>query len=69
MNPKESEILEDELEAEGIEEDSADPTYDIATYPSDYTLSRRLHQMWQDKDIYYSRFSKGLFGSWGQSSL
>lgn len=60
---------EDEMpiEDEG-EEDSVAMTYDIATYPSDYTLSG-ISQMWADEDISIPNYQREFVWSIKQSSL
>lgn len=52
------------------EPDDADPyvEYDIATYPSDLTLSV-IHEMWRDKDITIPSFQRNFVWNIKQSSL
>jgi uncharacterized protein with ParB-like and HNH nuclease domain len=62
------ENIEDiEIEKEA-EEDDVPINYDIATYPSDYTLSG-IVQMWKDKDIAIPDFQREFVWSIRQSSL
>jgi hypothetical protein len=56
-----------ELEEEG-EEDEVSVEYDIATYPSDFTLAG-IVQMWKDKDITIPDFQREFVWSIRQSSL
>nr|VFK40809.1 MAG: hypothetical protein BECKSD772F_GA0070984_10748 [Candidatus Kentron sp. SD]VFK46531.1 MAG: hypothetical protein BECKSD772E_GA0070983_10758 [Candidatus Kentron sp. SD] len=39
-----------EVEADGDEDEAVAVNYDIASYPSDFTLSG-ISEMWKDKDI------------------
>ncbi|GAA5627289.1 hypothetical protein Brsp05_02576 [Brucella sp. NBRC 12953] len=62
--------LDDEIEIE-IELDEELDThveFDIATYPSDLTLSL-IHQMWHDKDITIPSFQRNFVWNIKQSSL
>ncbi|WP_083386346.1 DUF262 domain-containing protein [Acidithiobacillus ferrivorans] len=56
-----------DVEDEG-EEESVAMTYDIATYPSDYTLSG-ISQMWADGDISIPNYQREFVWSIKQSSL
>lgn len=56
-----------EVEDEG-EEESVAMSYDIATYPSDYTLSG-ISQMWVDGDITIPGYQREFVWSIKQSSL
>lgn len=61
----------DELEIkteEDVEEDDVSITYDIATYPSDFTLAG-IAQMWKDKDIVIPDFQREFVWSKKQASL
>jgi uncharacterized protein with ParB-like and HNH nuclease domain len=60
----------DELEVEqgDNEENEGMVTYDIATYPSDFTLSG-IFDMWQDGDITIPEFQREFVWSITQSSL
>ncbi len=59
----------EELEIEDQEEDeSVSVTYDIATYPSDFTLSG-IAQMWKDGDIEIPSFQREFVWTIKQSSL
>lgn len=65
--------LEDELELEVEEESEEDEVgthveFDIATYPSDLTLSV-IHEMWRDKDIKIPSFQRNFVWHIKQSSL
>ena len=62
---KEEEILEEE---ETQEEGEVYVTFDIATYPSDFTLAG-IYQMWKDKDIVIPDFQREFVWSIKQSSL
>lgn len=53
---------------EELDEDDVSITYDIATYPSDFTLSG-IVQMWKDKDIVIPDFQREFVWSKKQSSL
>jgi uncharacterized protein with ParB-like and HNH nuclease domain len=65
MEPRMSQTKIAEAEIESTEEDEElYVEYDIATYPSDNTLSV-LRQMWKDKDIEIPQFQRGFV--WGQS--
>lgn len=60
---------EDEIKTEiEEEEDSVPMAYDIATYPSDYTLSG-ISQMWADGDITIPNYQREFVWSIRQSSL
>ena len=50
------------------DEDDVSITYDIATYPSDFTLSG-IAQMWKDKDIVIPDFQREFVWSKKQASL
>jgi len=56
-------VVEDEQEEDGVS-----LSYDIATYPSDFTLSG-ITQMWKDKDITIPDFQREFVWSMRQSSL
>ena len=59
----------DEFEVEEVvEEDEVLVEYDIATYPSDFTLSG-IRQMWLDKDIQIPTFQRQFVWKIEQSSL
>ena len=60
----------DNLDIEVEDEQSSDVLieYDIASYPSDYTLSV-LYKMWQDNDIEIPDFQRGFVWTMHQSSL
>lgn len=59
----------DDLEVEDEPDDGAvSVVYDIATYPSDFTLSG-IAQMWKDGDIEIPDFQREFVWSIGQSSL
>ncbi len=65
----EKQLFEDEIEIEDeVEEDEATVTYDIASYPSDYTLSG-IAQMWKDGDILIPDYQREFVWSIRQSSL
>lgn len=51
-----------------VEEDEVPVEYDIATYPSDFTLSG-IHKMWQDGDIEIPEFQREFVWTIKQSSL
>jgi len=61
---------EEELELQPEEEDEEEATieYDIATYPSDFTL-QGISTMWQEKDITIPEFQREFVWSIKQSSL
>jgi len=62
-------LSESNLEVEvEQEEDNVSISYDIATYPSDFTLSG-IAQMWADKDITIPDFQREFVWSMRQSSL
>lgn len=56
-----------EIEAEGDEEEVS-VSYDIASYPSDFTLSG-ISQMWKDGDIEIPNYQREFVWSIKQSSL
>jgi uncharacterized protein with ParB-like and HNH nuclease domain len=59
----------DEMEVEDeLEDESVSVTYDIATYPSDFTLAG-ITQMWNDGDIQIPDFQRGFVWTIRQSSL
>lgn len=65
----EKQPFEDEIEIEDEkEEDEATVSYDIASYPSDYTLSG-IAQMWKDGDILIPDYQREFVWSIQQSSL
>lgn len=53
---------------EVIEEDEVLVSYDIATYPSDFTLNS-LKEMWDNKDIIIPEFQRNFVWTIKQSSL
>lgn len=59
---------DDLLVEEEQDEDSTSINYDIATYPSDFTLSG-ITQMWKDKDITIPDFQREFVWSMRQASL
>jgi hypothetical protein len=60
---------EEDIDVEKEEDDeSVAMTYDIATYPSDYTLSG-ISQMWADGDISIPNYQREFVWSIKQSSL
>ena len=60
---------EDDIDIEEEkDDDNIDVNYDIASYPSDYTLSI-LNQMWKDGDIIIPNFQREFVWSIKQSSL
>jgi hypothetical protein len=62
-------IWEDDLDVEEEQDDeSVAMSYDIATYPSDYTLSG-IAQMWADADITIPNYQREFVWSIKQSSL
>ncbi|WP_038168540.1 DUF262 domain-containing protein [Verrucomicrobium sp. BvORR106] len=62
-------MAEDELELEEEqEEETLSVTYDIASYPSDFTLSG-ISQMWQDSDIVIPDYQREFVWSIRQASL
>lgn len=64
-----NEKLEDELEVdENMEEDEVSIEYDIASYPSDLTLSV-IDEMWKNKDIMIPEFQRNFVWTIKQSSL
>jgi len=59
----------DEMEVEDeLEDESVSVTYDIATYPSDFTLAG-ITQMWKDGDIQIPDFQREFVWTIRQSSL
>jgi hypothetical protein len=56
--------IEDEIE----EEDDVLVPFDVATYPSDFTLSG-IHEMWKNDDIEIPDFQRGFVWKIKQSSL
>lgn len=62
-----SEIEEIQIEDE-IEEDEVPVEYDIATYPSDFTLSI-IDKMWHEEDIEIPEFQREFVWTIKQSSL
>jgi uncharacterized protein with ParB-like and HNH nuclease domain len=61
--------LEDEIDIESeTDEGDVSVTYDIATYPSDFTLSG-IAQMWKDGDIEIPEYQRGFVWTIKQSSL
>lgn len=56
------------IEDEEPDNESVDVTYDIATYPSDYTLSG-IAQMWKDGDIEIPDYQREFVWSINQASL
>jgi uncharacterized protein with ParB-like and HNH nuclease domain len=56
------------IEDEKDEEESVTVTYDIASYPSDFTLSG-IAQMWKDGDISIPDYQREFIWSINQSSL
>ena len=56
--------VEDEIE----DEDDVLVPFDVATYPSDFTLSG-IHEMWKNKDIEIPEFQRGFVWKIKQSSL
>jgi hypothetical protein len=59
----------EEIPIEDIpEEDEVPIEYDIATYPSDFTLTG-IHKMWQDGDIEIPEFQREFVWTLKQSSL
>lgn len=64
-----TQVSEDDLEVEEEqEEESVAIDYDIASYPSDFTLSG-IDQMWKAKDIVIPDFQREFVWSIRQSSL
>lgn len=64
-----NEKLEDELDVdENMEEDEVSIEYDIASYPSDLTLSV-IDEMWKNKDIIIPEFQRNFVWKIKQSSL
>lgn len=62
-------FIEDDLSVEDEqEEESVAIDYDIASYPSDFTLSG-IAQMWKDKDIIIPDYQREFVWSIRQSSL
>lgn len=66
---KKNKAVDEELEVEGeVEDDEVSLTYDIATYPSDNTLSV-WYEMWRAGDIIIPDFQRNFVWSMKQSSL
>ena len=68
---KEDKIKEEELlEEDELKEEEGEVyiTFDIATYPSDFTLAG-IYQMWKDKDIVIPDFQREFVWGINQSSL
>lgn len=64
-----TDIKDEELEVdEVIEEDEVSVEYDIASYPSDLTLSV-LAEMWENDDIIIPEFQRNFVWNMKQSSL
>ena len=62
-------MADDELDVEEeSEEEVVSVTYDIASYPSDFTLLG-ISQIWQDKDILIPDYQREFVWSIRQSSL
>lgn len=62
-------VSQDELEIDEImEENEVMMAYDIASYPSDLTLSG-IKEMWENKDIYIPEFQRNFVWDIKQSSL
>ena len=59
---------EDLLVEEEQEEETVTINYDIASYPSDFTLSG-ITQMWKDKDIIIPDYQREFVWSINQASL
>jgi uncharacterized protein with ParB-like and HNH nuclease domain len=57
-----------QLESDDLEEDEVLVEYDIATYPSDFTLSG-IHDMWKAGDITIPEFQREFVWTVRQSSL
>ncbi|MEJ2630876.1 MAG: DUF262 domain-containing protein [Acidihalobacter sp.] len=57
-----------EVEADGTEEDEVAVAYDIASYPSDFTLSG-ISEMWANGDIVIPDFQREFVWSIKQASL
>lgn len=57
-----------EIEAEEEDEESSHVAFDIATYPSDLTLSV-IHDMWTDKEITIPTFQRNFVWNIKQASL
>ncbi|MEW6093888.1 MAG: DUF262 domain-containing protein, partial [Chloroflexota bacterium] len=66
MNREEQDDLP--LEVDESQEDEAYVTYDIATYPSDFTLSG-IVEMWGNGDITIPEFQREFVWTIKQSSL
>jgi len=64
---KKDEYDELELESEDNEEDGVLISYDIATYPSDFTLSG-IYEMWENKDIAIPDFQREFVWTIKQST-
>lgn len=57
-----------ELQPDDTQEDEVAIEYDIATYPSDFTL-QGIYDMWKDKDITIPEFQREFVWTIKQSSL
>lgn len=57
-----------DIEPEGEEEEPSHVAYDIATYPSDLTLSV-IHEMWKNKEITIPTFQRNFVWNIKQASL
>ena len=66
--PPNDSAIEDLTVDEVVEEDETWITYDIASYPSDLTLSV-VHEMWKNGDIVIPDFQRNFVWSIRQSSL
>jgi hypothetical protein len=66
--PKDLEDIMTEDDEGAEEEESASVSYDIATYPSDFTLSG-ITDMWKDGDIVIPEFQREFVWTIKQSSL
>ncbi|WP_412064675.1 DUF262 domain-containing protein [Rhizobium sp. SYY.PMSO] len=65
----ETELDEDlDIDAEDEDEEASHVAYDIATYPSDLTLSV-IHEMWTNKEITIPSFQRNFVWNIKQSSL
>ena len=70
LNDSKKRKLDDELEVDEVmeDEDEVAVTYDIASYPSDLTLSV-LYEMWGNGDIVIPEFQRNFVWNIRQSSL
>src|SRR5258705_1098992 len=70
LNPPKTRKHDDELEVDEVmeDEDEVAVTYDIASYPSDLTLSV-LYEMWVNGDIVIPEFQRNFVWNIKQSSL